>query len=130
MVLLSAAEDFAERTLSRIRGALARLQFVAALRDGNGNYQHWGMQKRHGAESTRKALQEAHRQAAADCLRTPIRQLAKEVADSGVDLGQAPALLLPAGASKATERHLSSVTVSLRALVRARVKAQTSHPTA
>ena len=58
----NAYDDLLRRTLSGIASDLARLIYLASTRDYNsGVYHHEGLSARYGPESTRVALQAAHR---------------------------------------------------------------------
>lgn len=57
----TASEDLEQRTLSPLRGNLARLIYLASTRDYNsGSYHHEGLADRFGAEQAQHALQKAH----------------------------------------------------------------------
>ena len=71
MTLKSALQDLRETTLAAVRGVLARLAYLGSLRGGESGYQHWGLSKVHGDESSERALQTAHTEVLAEVLRTP-----------------------------------------------------------
>ena len=131
MNLLTAKDDFQLRTLAALNGAIPRLHYVAALRDAEGRYRHWGLARTYGEETAHDTVQQAHRGAFAEVLRTPVRKLYGEIVRwdvAGVtglekllvELLHSPSRLLPEPAPAAGVSHLNSVLVSLLALVRAR----------
>lgn len=60
MSFLSAHEDFVQRTLAALDNIWKRLLFTGALRDGTGDYHHWGLEREHGAVEARSAIERAH----------------------------------------------------------------------
>jgi hypothetical protein len=125
MTLLSAEQDFSERTLAAIHGALRRLLYVAGLRGVDGRYEHWGMLKIHGEAATQSAIRQSHAGALLDVVRTPVQQLDAELRMSEdqvlADAAKAhPERMLPEGTPKAAALHLSSILLALDALARRR----------
>jgi hypothetical protein len=125
MTLLSIKKDLQERTLRAVTGLLAKLEYIAGLRQLDGSYSHWGLSRVHGEETTQRALAETHENLVSAVLRTPLRKLASDVGEScananvpEVEFLQAlqarEAQLVPSNAGTGSRRHLSSV---LRALV-------------
>ena len=74
-VQLSAFEDIKSRTLPKIHGLLAKLLYLAELRDDDGSYQHWGHARTHGETASHAALARVHADLYAQLLRTPILDL-------------------------------------------------------
>ena len=74
-VQLSAFEDIKSRTLPKIHGLLAKLLYLAELRDDDGSYQHWGHARTHGETASHAALARVHADLYAQLLRTPIIDL-------------------------------------------------------
>jgi hypothetical protein len=60
MPLLSALEDFIQRSLSALPSTWERLVFVSELREGQANYRHWGLEQKFGEVNARGAIAEAH----------------------------------------------------------------------
>ncbi len=137
MPLFSASEDFARRTLSAISGLLPRLAYMTCLRDEQGDYRHWGLERTHGAAAAAEAMRRAHLEVVAEVLRTPLSQLMREVEDTQqVALGVPQILLkesaplqsiVPAGAQAATRSHAQATILALCALQDARNRRQTTH---
>jgi hypothetical protein len=75
----SAADDFARTTLAAVSGILAKLEYVAGLRQTNGEYFHWGMARSHGTSNANFAIAAAHTNLFLSILRTPVRDLWEEV---------------------------------------------------
>ena len=131
MTLKSAMQDLQERTLRAVSGLLGKLEYLASLRRQDGLYSHWGLERVHGEEATRRALKDAHRDVVSNILRTPLRNLVRDAEESAAlkrtdpselleGLREHPAQVTPANAEITTERHLSSVLHALLRLVRNR----------
>jgi hypothetical protein len=138
MSLKSALQDIKETTLSAVSGLLGKLAYLASLRQGHGRYQHWGMETVHGAESSERAMRQAHTEVIARVLRTPLAALQEDLKASSFDSGIA-ALdyveqmrghfndLLPEGRENTpTSNHLSSVLLALSSLEKNRERATRS----
>ena len=124
-------QDLQDRTLRAVSGLVGKLDYLSSLRNQDGLYSHWGMERVHGEEATRRALRDAHRSIVSDILRTPLRYLVRDAEESAAvkqtdasellqSLREHPAQVTPAGAGVGTERHLSSVLHALFHLVRNR----------
>ena len=107
------------------------MEYLASLRRQDGLYSHWGLERVHGEEATRRALKDAHRDVVSNILRTPLRNLVRDAEESAAlkrtdpselleGLREHPAQVTPANAEITTERHLSSVLHALLRLVRNR----------
>ncbi len=81
MTFFSADEDFVFRTLAAIPGRVARLLYLAGLRDSAGQYEHWGLARTHGELVAQKAIAKAHTDAFLGVLRTPLAKLAVDYED-------------------------------------------------
>lgn len=124
-------QDLQERTLRAVSGLLGKLDYLASLRSQDGLYSHWGMERVHGEEATRRALRDAHRAVVSNILRTPLRSLVRDAEESAAikqtdpgellqGLREHPTEITPLNAGVGTERHLSSVLHALLRLVRNR----------
>ena len=82
MTLISPLEDLQESTLKAIAGSLPRLEYVARLRDKEGEYSHWGLVRVYGEGNAAKALSQAHRDVLSQILSTPLRNLVRDVQQS------------------------------------------------
>jgi len=131
MTLKSVREDLQARTLSAIAGFLAKLAYLASLRQQDGSYTHWGLSRIHGEEPAQRALAEAHKGVLATVLRAPLSRLGEDVNEScqGKEISQEKflseledqqAFLMPPAAGAGSRRHLSSVLLALSALVKNR----------
>ena len=131
MTLKSALEDLQERTLNAVSGLLGKLDYLASLRESDGSYSHWGLERVHGKLATQRALTEAHRSLVSRILRTPLRELLQDVDESSPPkelasgdfvekLNETSAQLIPPGPGAGIERHLNSVLHALVGLVRTR----------
>lgn len=137
MTFKSALQDLRETTLAAISGLLAKLAYLASLRNREGGYRHWGMSLVHGEESSDRALKAAHGEVLAKVLRTPISELVNDLQESSPD-GEKTAgayadgmreqvnELLPSSEDKASARHLNSVLVALSSLEKNRKPATRS----
>lgn len=131
MTLKSAMQDLQERTLRAVSGLLGQLDYLAGLRSQDGGYSHWGLERVHGQEATRRVLRDAHKAVVANILRTPLRNLVRDAEESASfrqaetsqllqGLREHPEQVIPANAEVGTERHLNSVLHALLRLVRNR----------
>lgn len=130
MTLLSALEDLQKTTLRVIRGSLRRLEYLAQLRDIEGDYRHWGLARVHGQERACSAIEDSHRSQLSRILSTPIRERLRDVGLSSKEAGLTKEEclarlvsrfphLLPANSSPGSNLHLSSVLHALSSLLRA-----------
>jgi hypothetical protein len=127
MTLKSALQDLRETTLAAVSGLLAKLAYLASLRNREGGYLHWGMSLVHGEESSDRALKAAHAEVLSTVLRTPISDLVEDLRESSQDSKETSAAyvqgmraqlneLLPSPEDAASARHLNSVLVALSSL--------------
>jgi hypothetical protein len=137
MTLKSALQDLRETTLAAISGLLAKLAYLASLRDREGGYLHWGMSLVHGPEPSDRALKAAHGEVLGRVLRTPLNSLVEDLRESSQESavssetfvqGMCGQLneLLPAQQDEASVRHLNSVLVALSSLEKSRERATRS----
>ena len=129
MTLLSVLEDFLRNTLGAMPGRLARLQYIAGLRDEKGRYSHWGLARVHGRKSAEPAIAEAHKMVVLDILKTPLQELAEETpVDSEGKITELASLsdpetlrrLQPNDLGGGSARHFNSVLHALSKLARNR----------
>ena len=129
MTLKSALQDLRETTLAAISGLLAKLAYLASLRNREGGYGHWGLALLHGEEASDRALKAAHTEVLSTVLRTPISELVEDLRESSHDsqktagayvegMRQQVNELLPSEQDAASARHLNSVLVALSSLER------------
>lgn len=126
MTLKSALQDLRDTTLAALSGLLARLSYLASLRNREGGYQHWGLSLVHGEESAERALKAAHTEVLSTVLRTSISELEDDAeASSGnntttqsylENMREQVTELLPSAQDAASARHLNSVLVALSSL--------------
>jgi hypothetical protein len=137
MTLKSALQDLRETTLAAVSGLLAKLAYLASLRDREGGYRHWGMSLVHGPERSDRALKAAHGEVLGRVLRTPLNSLVEDLRESSQESalssetfvqGMCGQLneLLPAQQDEASVRHLNSVLVALSSLEKSRERATRS----
>ena len=126
-MLFSAIEDFERTTLAALPGTLAKLEYVASLRQENGEYCHWGLARVHGEKSAERAISEAHTKLFVLALRMPIAQLWEEVTRMAAerrtrpralvqDLCRQEVALLPSDLAGGCQHHFNSVLVALEYL--------------
>jgi hypothetical protein len=128
MTLKSALQDLRETTLTAVRGALAKLSYLASLRRGQAGYRHWGLSQIHGDESSERALKTAHTEVLAEVLRTPLPSLVEDLRECSADNGTPSAVyaeelrrqfddLLPEERKDSpAASHLSAVLLALSSL--------------
>lgn len=125
MRLRSALEDFEENTLGAVPGLLGKLSYLGALHDGNGAYNHWGLEKVYGKDVARGAMSASHRTLLSKILKTRLAVLLDDVRTSSANqhlaareflfsLSSAPSL--PKSPSSASQVHFRSVLHALLAL--------------
>lgn len=131
MTLKSALEDLSRTTLEALSGCFRKLEYLAELREPQGDYAHWGFSKVYGDAPAKKALTAAHRAAVSEVLSTPLRDLIEDVEASSQEAGVGKERylesltkkedeLLPDDPGAGSARHLSSVLHALLGLERSR----------
>ena len=129
MTLLSINDDLVYTTLRAVPGLLGRLRYVAGLRDVDGRYSHWGLERVYGQPAARRALAEAHLSLFLQVLRTPLRELRDDLVQVAAAEGEKPGAcvaalkanlpaLLPPELGGGSARHFSSVLEALSSLGR------------
>jgi hypothetical protein len=126
MTLKSTLQDLRETTLAGVSGVLAKLAYLASLRNRDGGYRHWGLSLVHGEESSDRALKAAHAEVLSTLLRTPIAELVEDLRESTEGskesgtyvegMRQEFSKLLPSPEDTASARHLNSVLIALSSL--------------
>lgn len=123
----SPADDFCNGTLKAVPGTLAKLQYLASLRQQDGDYFHWGLARVHGKATANEVIETAHSDVFASVLRTPIRSLWEEagtmaenqsesVADYLRRLTESGEALVPRQLHGGVKRHFRSVLLALCSL--------------
>lgn len=74
MALLTALEDFVQRSLSALPTVWEKLRFVSDLRSDSG-YQHWGLEQKYGEKSARAAMAAAHSELFSEVASVPLAEL-------------------------------------------------------
>jgi hypothetical protein len=129
MTFQSPFDDFVLNSLAALRGLLARLEYVAGLRRGDGAYTHWGLARVHGETAAHQAASEAHHLLFSKVLSMPLAHLLEDAAhsqwDGGLDeyleyLSQRLPELIPQGAGEGQVLHFNSALHAISALARAR----------
>jgi hypothetical protein len=78
MPLLSAHQDFMQRTIASLGNVWKQLLFTASLRTDKGQYQHWGLEREHGVEESRAAVEAAHRDLILKLLEMPVEDAVRD----------------------------------------------------
>ena len=136
MTLRSALDDLRETTLAAVSGLLAKLSYLASLRQRKGGT-HWGLAQAHGENATEQALQVAHSQVLSTVLRKPLAELEEDLRDSCGENCEIRAAyveemrgrlseVLPSPEDKVSAQHLNSVLVALSSLERSRKRSTPS----
>ena len=137
MTFTSAVQDLQDTTLRAVTGLLRKLEYMASLRDPQGSYSHWGLNRIYGNASAAKALSNTHRSVLSHILAMPIRKLMDDIdrsseaagisAEVYVDgLSNASERLLPPEPGAGSARHLNSVLHALSSLQKVRTAGATS----
>ena len=125
MRLRSALEDFEANTLAAVPGLLGKLHYLGTLHDGDGAYNHWGLEKVYGKDSAGSAITTCHRALLSRILKTPLSVLLDDVGASSPNCqlanGEFLCLLksphsLPKSPPPASQIHFRSVLHALSAL--------------
>ena len=128
MRLNSALEDLTNTTLGAVSGILAKLDYLSGLREGT-SYVHWGLATVYGQKAAQEALAQAHHFVFAEVLRTPLRDLAEDLAECSTRIGlnssdylnklsSSSHKLVPGHAGAGSAQHFSSVLYALSNLQR------------
>lgn len=129
MRLRSALEDFEANTLAAITGLFGKLRYLGTLHDGEGTYNHWGLQKVHGKDAAHVAINTSHRSVLSRILKTPLAVLLEEIGASSESRRIAALELLsalkspqtlPKSPPPASQSHFKSVLHALSALAESR----------
>jgi hypothetical protein len=120
MTFRSAANDLRGTTLAALPSPLARLAYLAALRDAKGEYGHWGLAKVYGAEEAQRVLRAAHQEALDAVLRQSLAELYAEAEKAPAMFEREAKELLPPPSGGLREAHFSLVWDALRAVARRR----------
>ena len=110
--------------MPRIQGLLAKLLYLAELRDEDGTYQHWGHARIHGESASQAALARVHAELYAQLLRTAISDLVIGGSEESFRewQGQVARLLelkskaVPVDSNNWSTLHFNSVVLALRML--------------
>ena len=119
MPLRSAYEDFVGVTLHAVPGAAGRLLYLRSLRDSEGSYHHWGLERTYGKEVSCQAIAQAQSDVIQKLLRSPLRRLVDDLLVQ--DRREMEELLrsgeqMVAGLSKSEAAHLEYLFSALTAL--------------
>ncbi len=134
MTLLAPFEDFVLRTLGTLPALWSKLDYVAGLRQPDGTYAHWGLERTHGQAAAREVMPRAHRELFLEVLRTPLArldadaeraasELERELADYLKLLAARGAVLLPGNDGGGSAEHFTLVLDALSTLAQARLRA-------
>lgn len=127
MALKSALQDLKETSLPGVSGRLGKLAYLASLRRGE-TYEHWGLSQVYGAESSTRAMRQAHSDVLKEILRAPLESLVQDLKTSsdgeGVRAqdyverlrGNFEQLVPDIARNSAAEQHLNSVLAALSGL--------------
>lgn len=121
MPLLSAYEDFCERTLGALNGVWKKLEFVSGLKAEKGHYEHWGLKYTYGPVQANRAMAQAHSEAFQKVLETPIPTLDRELKDTGgKDAAERPEQYVPEDRNGCAAEHFEYVLKALNLLAASR----------
>lgn len=117
----SISDRLSENALSALPGPLARLEYMAKLRNADGQYSHWGLSKMYGEADVRRGIAETHQSVLSEVLGAPFPDLEQELkADSGAlpirSLSRNLAWLMPPRPPDGCKQHLQLVLFVLSSL--------------
>ena len=131
MELIESLDNFIKRTLAVVPGLWHKLAYLGGLRKDSGDYDHWGLSKRYGADATKTALSSAHEQVFLDVLRKPVETLLTEVKDNAAEkelpteeyveelwISRKP--MTPVELGGGSQRHFEVTLKTLKSLVRSK----------
>jgi hypothetical protein len=122
MTLKSAKDDIV-KTLSCVPGLFGKICYLAMLRNEDGEYDHWGFNKTHGAELASASLHTAHKIIFGEVLRSPVPDLCSEVEIVSLERCQRNQDLrthaVPDGTGKGPRLHFNAVVAAVSALAEA-----------
>lgn len=130
MTVYSPYDDFMHRTVDQIEGLWMKLEYIAGLRQKDGEYDHWGMARVFGPTASQKAIEQAHRAIMQALLRMPLRDLLEDmskaaaaqgraVGDYAAELNARLERVMPKQMGGGSGRHFSSVLMALASLAEA-----------
>ena len=122
MALTSAKNDIL-RTLSCLPGLFGKICYLAALRNVEGEYEHWGFSRTHGPELASESMHMAHRIIFTEVLRSSLADLSSDLEMLGaLQCKRKPELktqAVPRGTGKGPTLHFNAVVEAVSALVEA-----------
>jgi|HubBroStandDraft_6_1064221.scaffolds.fasta_scaffold70832_3 hypothetical protein len=126
--LLTAREDFLERTVAQVSGTLGKMRFLSRISSGSRDYEHWGLIRTFGEEAAQTAIGTAHTQIFLQELATPLRELWSELVsdaqEEGTGLQECSKMLerisdrLPMDLAGGSERHHHYIFMTLALLAK------------
>lgn len=134
----AAIRDLNLRTLSQLSVPLAKLLYLAGLRDYNtGMYHHEGLASRYSEEAACEALADCHRQAFHDLLTSSLEETVQQLESYMTGLGTSPGeffstwnslkpyqVAVPAGTNSLSAEFLSSNLKVALAILESRFQAR------
>jgi hypothetical protein len=126
MALLSAREDFTQRTLGALANLWEKLAFTARLKSDDGGYRHWGLEREHGSAASREAIAHAHRVLILEIAEMPMHDAVREAEGYG-DLRRLESrALCPPGMEDCLQKHVDYVLWTTQAISAAHASARLS----
>ena len=120
---LKSAQDDIVKTLSFVPGLFGKICYLARLRNEDGEYDHWGFNKTHGAELATASMRTAHRIIFTEVLRSPLSRLCSQVENVNVERCQKDHELrtqaIPKGTGNGPRVHFNAVVAAVSALAEA-----------
>lgn len=128
MPLLSALEDFVQRSLAPLPTLWEKLRFVGDLRHDGARYQHWGMEQKFGETQSQQAIAEAHQDLVEELASTKLAELwlsadqaaRREELDVAAFLENLREEKAPADAKGVAPEHYNFVVANLSRVARSR----------
>ena len=124
-MILNAAEDFKNRTLKALPSLLEKLAYVCSLRDKDGNYRHWGLNKSFGESKTNEAVAVVHAAMATEIVKTPIREVYRQFENAESISADSLVLNAPPNGDALLSDHLRLIQDSVRTIAD---QEHSSHP--
>lgn len=117
------------RTLGYVPGLFGKICYLAKLRNEDGEYDHWGFKRSHGAELASESMHTAHRIIFAEVLRSRVTELCSELEIASLEQclknQELRTHLIPKGTGRGLQLHFNAVVAAVSALGEA--QRQSSH---
>jgi hypothetical protein len=124
-MILSPNDDFKTRTLKALPSLLEKLVYACSLRDKDGTYKHWGLNRTYGQLQADAAISESHGEMATEITHTPLREVYRQYENADSLNAEAVVLNTPPNGDELLSDHLRLIQDSVRTIAD---QEHSSHP--